>query len=121
MNSSSQEQPCCAFTGEPATHYYISPVTGERCYVDMAYVTAHPRLSKEVKKYEMVPVGEETAEPKYKAHDLRVVSNVTREYDGGYSVELADGSVVAGPYATKPDAKQAKADFVAGREPRYAG
>lgn len=57
----------------------------------------------------------------YKARDLRVVSNVTADYDGGYSVELADGSVVAGPYACRPDAVQAKADLVAGRKPKAAG
>lgn len=58
---------------------------------------------------------------RYPARKLRVVSNVTRSYDGGHSVELADGSVVAGPYATKPDAQQAKRDLVAGRQPQYAG
>ena len=57
----------------------------------------------------------------YKARDLRVVSNVTRDYDGGYSVELKDGSVVAGPYASKDDARRAKADLVAGRPVRSAG
>ena len=58
----------------------------------------------------------------YKARDLRVVSNVTRDWDGGYTVELGDsGYVVAGPYATKPDAQAAKADLVAGRDVRSAG
>lgn len=62
-----------------------------------------------------------TNQPTYTARELRVVSNVTADYDGGYSVELSDGSVVAGPYATKADAKQAKADLVAGRPVRSAG
>ncbi len=53
--------------------------------------------------------------------ELRVVSNVTREYDGGWSVETADGSVVAGPYATKDDAQRAKRDLIAGRPVRSAG
>ena len=51
----------------------------------------------------------------YRFRDLRIVSNVTRDYDGGYSIELRDGSIVAGPYASQIDAKQAKADLVAGR------
>lgn len=57
----------------------------------------------------------------YTYRDLRVVCNITRDYDGGYSVELADGSVVAGPYATKCAAKQAKSDLIAGRHVRSAG
>lgn len=54
----------------------------------------------------------------YTFRDLRIVNNNTRDYMGGYSVELSDGSVVAGPYATKCDAKQAKADLIAGRHVR---
>lgn len=57
----------------------------------------------------------------YKARDLQIVNNNTREFEGGYSVELADGTIVAGPYASKIDAKQAKADLVAGRPSRSAG
>lgn len=56
----------------------------------------------------------------YRANQLRVVSNVTRDYDGGYTVEHGD-LIVAGPYATKADAQQAKADLVAGRPVRAAG
>lgn len=56
----------------------------------------------------------------YRANQLRVVSNVTRDYDGGYTVEHRD-LIVAGPYATKADAQQAKADLVAGRPVRAAG
>jgi hypothetical protein len=57
----------------------------------------------------------------YAARQLRIVDNNTADFDGGYSVELADGTIVAGPYATKTDAKQAKADIVAGRQSRQAG
>lgn len=62
-----------------------------------------------------------TGAPKFKACDLRVVSNVTRDYDGGHSVETSDGTVQAGPYAARADAVQAKADLVAGRPVRAAG
>lgn len=54
-------------------------------------------------------------EERYSARDLRVVSNVTREYDGGYTVELCDGLILAGPYPTKEMAKEAKAQLVAGK------
>ena len=57
---------------------------------------------------------------RYRTTQLRIVSNVTRDYDGGYTVEHGD-LIVAGPYATKEDAKQAKADLVAGRPVRAAG
>ena len=57
----------------------------------------------------------------YKARDLRIVSNVTRDYDGGYSVELADGSIVAGPYATREDAKTAKRALINNQPVRSAG
>jgi hypothetical protein len=50
---------------------------------------------------------------RFRARDLRIVSNRTREYDGGYSVETADGTVQAGPYACREDAAQAKRDLVA--------
>jgi hypothetical protein len=58
---------------------------------------------------------------RYSARELRVVSNVTADYDGGHSVELADGTILAGPYASRDDAKEAKADLVAGRPVRSAG
>ena len=62
-----------------------------------------------------------TETPKsYTARELRIVSNVTREFDGGYTVEHGD-VIVAGPYASKLDAKQAKADLIAGRSVRSAG
>lgn len=51
------------------------------------------------------------------ARDLRVVNNDTAEYMGGHSVELRDGTILAGPYAAKCDAVQAKKDLVAGRYP----
>jgi hypothetical protein len=57
----------------------------------------------------------------YTARQLRIVNNNTADFDGGYSIELADGSIVAGPYATKDDAKTAKADIIAGRQSRQAG
>lgn len=57
----------------------------------------------------------------FKARDLRIVNNNTREFMGGFSVETSDGGVVAGPYAVKVDAVQAKADLVAGRPVRTAG
>jgi hypothetical protein len=50
----------------------------------------------------------------YTARQLRIVDNNTRDFDGGYTVEHAD-LIVAGPYACKDDAKQAKRDIVAGR------
>ena len=56
----------------------------------------------------------------YRPRDLRVVSNVTQDYDGGFSVEAGD-LIVAGPYATKEDAKRAKADLIAGRPVKAAG
>lgn len=57
----------------------------------------------------------------YKPSELRVVSNVTRDYDGGYSVELRDGTVVAGPYASRDDAKVAKTLLVRGLPAPSAG
>ena len=57
----------------------------------------------------------------YRARDLRVVNNNTADFDGGYSVELRDGTIVAGPYAAKVDAQQAKRDLIAGRPVRSAG
>jgi hypothetical protein len=57
----------------------------------------------------------------YSTRDLRIVNNNTRDYYGGYSVETRDGSIVAGPYASRDDAKQAKADLIAGRPVRSAG
>lgn len=59
--------------------------------------------------------------PTYKASELRVVNNNTRDFMGGYSVETRDGSVVAGPYAVKITATEAKADLVAGRPVQSAG
>lgn len=60
--------------------------------------------------------GEEVeAASRPRARDLRIVDNRTAEFDGGFSVELADGSVLAGPYAVRDDATQAKADLLAGR------
>lgn len=56
----------------------------------------------------------------YSARELRVVDNNTRDYEGGYTVERGN-VIVAGPYASKTDAKQAKADLVAGRTVRAAG
>jgi hypothetical protein len=56
----------------------------------------------------------------YSARDLRIVNNNTREFHGGFSVELRDGSVLAGPCADRDDAKQAKLDLVAGRPVRSA-
>ena len=53
----------------------------------------------------------------YRANQLRVVSNVTRDYDGGYTVEHRD-LIVAGPYATKADAQQAKVTACSPRAPR---
>jgi hypothetical protein len=60
--------------------------------------------------------------PTYNARQLRVVSNVTQDWYGGYTVELGDsGYILAGPYATKQDAQQAKRDLVAGHPVRSAG
>ena len=56
----------------------------------------------------------------FKASELRVVDNNTAEYMGGFSVETRDGTVQAGPYAVKGDAREAKADLVAGRPVRGA-
>lgn len=66
------------------------------------------------------PVNPATGRP-FRARELSVVSNVTAGFYGGFTVELSDGSVMAGPYATKPDARQAKVDLVAGRHPAPAG
>lgn len=57
----------------------------------------------------------------YTTRTLRIVNNNTPGYYGGFSVELSDGSVVAGPYATKDAAKQAKVDLIAGRCVESAG
>lgn len=59
--------------------------------------------------------------PTYRARDLRIVSNETADYSGGYSVELRDGSVIAGPYAARVDAVSAKAALVSGRPVQAAG
>lgn len=53
----------------------------------------------------------------FKARELRVVPDRT---NGGYAVEH-DGRVVAGPYAAKPDAQEAKRALVEGRLVRAAG
>jgi hypothetical protein len=56
----------------------------------------------------------------YRPRDLRIVNNNTRDWDGGYTVEYGD-VIVAGPYASKDDARQAKTDLIAGRPARSAG
>lgn len=52
--------------------------------------------------------------PVYRARDLRIVDGNTPEWEGGYTVETADEEIVAGPFASKDDAKTAKRELVAG-------
>jgi hypothetical protein len=51
--------------------------------------------------------------PKWNQRNLRIVDNNTRDYWGGFSVEHGDW-VVAGPYAAKCDAVEAKRCLIAG-------
>lgn len=53
--------------------------------------------------------------PSYSRRDLRVVNNATRDWDGGFTVEY-DDLILAGPYASKDDAKAAKEALLDGTQ-----
>jgi hypothetical protein len=111
----------------PVTAAEVAALVRGGFVVEASYASATPRLYVDLG----TPAGRDQGEAllairrdaggrrrRYRTQELRVVSNRTRDYDGGYSVEARAGSVLAGPYAAKDDAKRAKIDLVAGRLPR---
>jgi hypothetical protein len=90
----------------PVTAAEVAALVRGGFVVEASYASATPRLYVDLG----TPAGRDQGEA--------LLSNRTRDYDGGYSVEARDGSVIAGPYAAKDDAKRAKIDLVAGRLPR---